>query len=178
MNCSIAKALDQVGEWWSLLIIRECSQGAARFDEIQSELGIARNILTNRLERLVQLGILERFSINNRTNTDGYRLTEKGEDLYPVLIALMQWGGSLARQEGYGANLIGRARYGKGRRTNSGAQQIWKSAFVSRRPVRRRAWCQRENAHSHSKKKRAHSRRTESFVRITARAHASLRRIE
>lgn len=92
MNCSIARALEEVGEWWSLLIVRECAQGATRFDEFQSQLGIARNILTARLERLTSLGILERFPLEGRANTEGYRLTEKGEALYPVLVALMQWG--------------------------------------------------------------------------------------
>jgi DNA-binding HxlR family transcriptional regulator len=92
MNCSIARALDQIGEWWSLLIVRECTQGSRRFDEFQSKLGIARNILTARLERLTELGILERFPLEDRANTDGYRLTEKGEELYPILVALMQWG--------------------------------------------------------------------------------------
>ena len=92
MNCSIARALDEVGEWWTLLIVRECTQGSKRFDEFQSALGIARNILTARLERLIELGILERFPLPERANTFGYRLTEKGVDLYPVLVALMQWG--------------------------------------------------------------------------------------
>ncbi len=92
MNCSIARALEEVGEWWSLLIVRECTQGARRFDEFQRELGIARNILTARLQRLTELGILERFPLEDRANTDGYRLTAKGEDLYPVIVALMQWG--------------------------------------------------------------------------------------
>jgi DNA-binding HxlR family transcriptional regulator len=92
MNCSIARALDEVGEWWTLLIVRECTQGSRRFDEIQHELGIARNVLTARLERLAELGIIEKFPIEDRANTDGYRLTEKGEELYPVLVALMQWG--------------------------------------------------------------------------------------
>ncbi len=92
MNCSIARSLEEVGEWWSLLIVRECTQGTRRFDEFQSQLGIARNILTTRLERLTDLGILERFRLDDRANTDGYRLTKKGEELYPVLVALMQWG--------------------------------------------------------------------------------------
>lgn len=92
MNCSIARALDQVGEWWSLLIVRECTQGSTRFAEFQSALGIAKNILTNRLERLTELGILERFPLDERANADGYRLTKKGEQLYPILVALMQWG--------------------------------------------------------------------------------------
>jgi DNA-binding HxlR family transcriptional regulator len=92
MNCSIARSLEEVGEWWSLLIVRECTQGACRFDEFQRGLGIARNILTVRLQRLTEHGILERFALEDRANTDGYRLTKKGEDLYPVLVALMQWG--------------------------------------------------------------------------------------
>jgi DNA-binding HxlR family transcriptional regulator len=100
MNCSIARALDQVGEWWSLLIIRECTQGATRFAEFQGSLGIAKNILASRLERLTQLGILERYPLDERANADGYRLTEKGEQLYPVLVALMQWGDRWATPSG------------------------------------------------------------------------------
>jgi DNA-binding HxlR family transcriptional regulator len=92
MDCSVARALDEVGEWWSLLIVRECMLGAVRFDEFQSGLGIARNVLTTRLERLVELEVLERFPLSDRANTSGYRLTRKGEELYPVLVALMQWG--------------------------------------------------------------------------------------
>jgi DNA-binding HxlR family transcriptional regulator len=92
MNCSIAKALDQVGEWWSLLIVRECTQGSTRFDEFQAKLGIARNILTSRLERLVELEILERYPLQERAGAFGYRLTPKGEELYPVLVSLHQWG--------------------------------------------------------------------------------------
>jgi DNA-binding HxlR family transcriptional regulator len=100
MNCSIARALEEVGEWWSLLIIRECTQGASRFDEFQRELGIARNILTARLQRLTELGILERFPLEDRAKTEGYRLTAKGEDLYPVVVALMQWGDRWLAQDG------------------------------------------------------------------------------
>src|ERR1700754_4433863 len=92
MNCSIARSLEEVGEWWSLLIVREMTQGMNRFDQFQKELGIARNILTARLERLTELGIVERHPLPDRANTDGYRLTAKGEDLYPVIVALMQWG--------------------------------------------------------------------------------------
>ncbi|SDF97207.1 MULTISPECIES: helix-turn-helix domain-containing protein [unclassified Duganella] len=92
MNCSIAKSLDQVGDAWTLLIVRECTMGKTRFDEFQHGLGIARNILTNRLNQLVADGILETFPAPDRVNTNGYRLTRKGEELYPVLVALMQWG--------------------------------------------------------------------------------------
>jgi DNA-binding HxlR family transcriptional regulator len=100
MNCPIARALDQVGEWWSLLIIRECTQGSTRFAEFQSALGIAKNVLASRLERLTELGILERFPLQERVNADGYRLTRKGEELYPILVALMQWGDRWATPSG------------------------------------------------------------------------------
>lgn len=100
MNCSIARSLEEVGEWWSLLIVRECTQGATRFDEFQSSLGIARNVLTIRLQKLIELGIIERFPIEGRANTDGYRLTPKGEELFPVLVALLQWGDRWATAKG------------------------------------------------------------------------------
>lgn len=99
MNCSIARALDQVGEWWSLLIIRECTLGTTRFDEFQEKLGIARNILTNRLKRLTELGILEKSAAGEHERRAGYRLTPKGEELFPVLMALRQWGDKWAAGE-------------------------------------------------------------------------------
>jgi DNA-binding HxlR family transcriptional regulator len=92
MNCSIARSLEEVGEWWSLMIVRECLQGSRRFDEFQERLGIARNILTARLERLIEVGVMERYECGERANTFGYRLTPKGEELYPVIVALSQWG--------------------------------------------------------------------------------------
>ncbi|NPC58498.1 winged helix-turn-helix transcriptional regulator [Caenimonas soli] len=92
MNCNIARSLDEVGEWWSLLIVRQCMIGTTRFDEFQRNLGISRNVLTTRLDRLVSLGILERFQLQDRANTSGYRLTAKGRGLDPVLNALLEWG--------------------------------------------------------------------------------------
>ncbi|OWW22899.1 HxlR family transcriptional regulator [Noviherbaspirillum denitrificans] len=92
MNCSIARALDQIGEWWSLLIVRECTFGTTRFDQFQERLGIARNILTNRLKRLIDVGILEKVALGENDRRAGYRLTQKGEELFPVLVALLQWG--------------------------------------------------------------------------------------
>lgn len=92
MNCSIARALDQIGEWWSLLIVRECMLGTTRFDQFQERLGIARNILTNRLKRLMDVGILEKVALGDNERRSGYRLTAKGEELFPVLVALLQWG--------------------------------------------------------------------------------------
>ena len=92
MNCSIARALDQVGEWWSLLIVRECALGTTRFDDFQRKLGIARNILTARLNTLVEHGVLEKAPAEGSERRNEYRLTDKGEALYPALVALMQWG--------------------------------------------------------------------------------------
>ncbi|HEY4200868.1 MAG TPA: helix-turn-helix domain-containing protein [Devosiaceae bacterium] len=92
MNCSIARSLDQIGEWWSLLIVRECTLGTTRFDEFQRRLGIARNVLTNRLAHLIEQGIVEKLPLENSQRYFQYRLTRKGEELYPVLVALLQWG--------------------------------------------------------------------------------------
>jgi DNA-binding HxlR family transcriptional regulator len=92
MDCSIARSLDQVGEWWSLLIVRECTLGTSRFDEFQRRLGIARNVLTNRLNHLVEHGILDKLPVGDSGRFFEYRLTPKGDELYPVLVALLQWG--------------------------------------------------------------------------------------
>jgi len=92
MNCSIARALDEVGEWWSLLIVRECTLGTTRFDDFQRHLGIARNVLTARLNSLVEHGVLEKVLTEGSERRSEYRLTEKGEALYPALVALIQWG--------------------------------------------------------------------------------------
>ncbi|BAN28225.1 winged helix-turn-helix transcriptional regulator [Caballeronia insecticola] len=92
IDSSAARALDEVGEWWTLLIVLQCERGKARFDELQSCLGIARNVLSSRLERMIEIGVLERFPLKERANTCGYRLTPKGMDLRPVLVALTNWG--------------------------------------------------------------------------------------
>jgi len=91
-NCSIARALEVVGERWTLLIIRDAFRGLTRFDEFQENLGIARNVLTDRLNRLVDEGILERVLYNERPERYEYRLTKKGTDLRLALAGLRQWG--------------------------------------------------------------------------------------
>ena len=91
-NCAIPAALEAVGERWSFLILRGAFNGLAHFEEFQSTLGIARNILSNRLGRLVEHGILERSPDPGDRRKVAYRLTEKGRELLPVLIALRQWG--------------------------------------------------------------------------------------
>jgi len=90
--CSIAGALDVVGERWSLLIVRDVFLGLRRFDEMQADLGIARNVLQTRLTRLVDEGVLEKRLYQQRPPRFEYRLTEKGLDLWPAIVALMQWG--------------------------------------------------------------------------------------
>jgi DNA-binding HxlR family transcriptional regulator len=91
-HCSVAAALELVGERWTLLIIREVLCGVHRFSELQSDLGIARNVLQARLERLVEHGIIERRRYSERPPRDGYHLTDKGLELWPAIVALMQWG--------------------------------------------------------------------------------------
>jgi DNA-binding HxlR family transcriptional regulator len=90
--CSIAGALAVVGERWSLLIVRDVFLGLRRFDEIQADLGIARNVLQTRLTRLVENGVLEKRLYQERPARNEYRLTEKGLDLWPTMVALMRWG--------------------------------------------------------------------------------------
>ncbi|HEY0115159.1 MAG TPA: helix-turn-helix domain-containing protein [Allosphingosinicella sp.] len=91
-QCSIAAALDTVGERWSFLILRGAFNGLKHFEEFQSTLGIARNILSNRLSRLVEHDILAREPDPLDRRKVSYRLTEKGRDLLPVLLSLRQWG--------------------------------------------------------------------------------------
>ena len=91
-NCSIARALEVVGERWTLLIVRDVFLGRRRFDELQESLGIARNVLTDRLHRLTDEGILERVRYSERPERYEYRLTTKGRDLNVALTALRQWG--------------------------------------------------------------------------------------
>jgi DNA-binding HxlR family transcriptional regulator len=92
MNCSVAQALEVVGEWWTLLILRDCFLGVRRFDDFVDRLGISRNVLTSRLETLVEAGLLDRRAYDEARGRYDYVLTEKGRALWPVLTALRQWG--------------------------------------------------------------------------------------
>ncbi len=91
-TCSVARALEVVGERWTLLILRNVFLGLHRFDDQQQQLGIARNVLASRLERLVEEQILERRPYGERPVRHEYHLTEKGRALWPVLVELLQWG--------------------------------------------------------------------------------------
>src|SRR5215470_14906055 len=98
-NCSIARTLEVVGERWTLLIVRDVFLGLRRFDELQESLGIARNVLTDRLNRLVDEGILERVHYRERPVRYEYQLTLKGRDLLLPLTAFGQWGDKYLSQK-------------------------------------------------------------------------------
>lgn len=92
MHCSIAQALEIIGEWWTLLILRDAFFGVRRFDDFVERLGISRNILTDRLDTLVAAGVMERRPYDEARGRYDYVLTDKGRGLWPVLTALRQWG--------------------------------------------------------------------------------------
>jgi DNA-binding HxlR family transcriptional regulator len=91
-NCSIARTLDVVGEWWTLLILRDAFRGTRRFDDFQESLGVARSVLTARLAKLTEHGVLERSEYSEHPPRYEYRLTDKGLALFPVIAALIRWG--------------------------------------------------------------------------------------
>jgi len=92
MTCSVARTLDIVGEWWTLLILRDIFYGVYRFDGLRTHLGISRKVLTSRLVRLTDEEILKRVLYQNRPPRYEYHLTKKGLELLPVLLAIMNWG--------------------------------------------------------------------------------------
>ena len=92
LHCSVAQCLEIVGEWWSMLILRDVFLGVTRFDDIQERLGISRNILSRRLRTLVDAGVLKKVRYSEHPPRFEYRLTKKGVDLWPVLTAMRQWG--------------------------------------------------------------------------------------
>jgi DNA-binding HxlR family transcriptional regulator len=91
-SCPVARSLDVVGEWWSLLILRDAFAGTTRFTEFQRSLGLARNVLSARLRKLVAYGVLDVAPASDGSAYQEYVLTERGKALSPVLVALRQWG--------------------------------------------------------------------------------------
>ncbi|MBN7768332.1 helix-turn-helix transcriptional regulator [Marinobacter daepoensis] len=91
-KCSVARALNEVGDWWSLLIVLHAMYGTRRFVDFQQQLGIAKNILCDRLAKLVDNDVLRKVDVGEHGSRFEYRLTEKGRDLFPVVVALRQWG--------------------------------------------------------------------------------------
>jgi DNA-binding HxlR family transcriptional regulator len=106
MQCPIARSLERVGEWWSILILRDALAGMTRFDEFQKSLGIAPNMLTRRLTALVEAGLLERHRYNEHPPRDEYRLTERGRDFRPVLLAMLAWGNRHFATEGASVQIV------------------------------------------------------------------------
>jgi DNA-binding HxlR family transcriptional regulator len=90
--CSIARTVDLTGDWWTPLVMREAFYGARRFEQFQQGLGLSRNVLTQRLDRLVQEDMLERVAYQQRPTRYEYRLTDKGRDYFTVLAAMLSWG--------------------------------------------------------------------------------------
>ncbi|MGH9920622.1 MAG: winged helix-turn-helix transcriptional regulator [Nitrososphaerales archaeon] len=106
MDCSVAQCLEVVGEWWSMLLVRDAFMGVTRFEEFQRRLGISRNILQQRLTTLVDAGVLVRVPYSEHPPRDDYRLTDKGRDLWPVLTAMRQWGDRYAAPSGPPVQII------------------------------------------------------------------------
>lgn len=106
MHCSVAQCLEVVGEWWTLLIVRDAFLGVTRFDEFQERLGISRNVLGQRLARLTAAGVLTKVPYSEHPPRFDYRLTERGRDLWPVINAMRQWGDRHAAPEGPPLRLI------------------------------------------------------------------------
>src|SRR5467141_2803231 len=106
MPCPIARSLARVGEWWSMLILRDALHGMTRFDQFQKSLGIAPNMLTRRLNGLVEAGLLERRRYSERPPRDEYLVTARGRDFRPVLVALLAWGNKHFAPEGASVLLI------------------------------------------------------------------------
>jgi len=100
MNCSVAQCLEVVGEWWSMLIIRDAFLGVRRFDDFQARLGISRNILNQRLSALVESGVMVKVPYQDHPPRSEYRLTDKGRDLFGVLTSMRQWGDRWAAPAG------------------------------------------------------------------------------
>ncbi|MFF0269983.1 winged helix-turn-helix transcriptional regulator [Kribbella sp. NPDC004536] len=100
MQCSIARSLELIGDWWTPLIVRDLYYGLSRFDDLVQDLGISRNLLTARLTHLVKHGIVSRRRYSQRPSRHEYLLTEAGRDLMPVLLALMAWGDRWATPDG------------------------------------------------------------------------------
>jgi len=109
MDCSVAQCLEVVGEWWSMLIVRDAFLGVTRFDDFQARLGISRNVLNQRLSHLVGEVVLARVPYQERPTRWDYRLTDKGRDLWHVLTAMRQWGDRWAAPGGAPVQLVHRA---------------------------------------------------------------------
>ena len=172
MHCSVAQCLEVVGEWWSLLIVRDAFLGVRRFDEFQSRLGISRNILNQRLARLVETGVLTKVPYSEHPPRSEYRLTDKGRDLWPVITTMRQWGDKHAAPHGpplqddpqgvrpdigspAGVLSLRPSRSGRGTWRPSPAPEPWNRCFARARARARRP---HEELTFHVRPVRAHHR--------------------
>jgi DNA-binding HxlR family transcriptional regulator len=106
MPCPIARSLDRVGEWWSILILRDALRGTTRFEDFRRSLGVAPNMLTRRLNALVEAGMLQRQRYNQHPPRDEYILTDRGRDFRPVLLSLLAWGNRHFAPEGPSVEIV------------------------------------------------------------------------
>ena len=106
MVCPVAQSLERVGEWWTILILRDAFHGLTRFDQFQKSLGVAPNMLTRRLASLVEDGLLERRRYQDHPPREEYVLTARGRDFRPVLITLMDWGNKHFAPQGPASLLV------------------------------------------------------------------------
>jgi DNA-binding HxlR family transcriptional regulator len=113
INCGVGQALEVVGDWWSLMIVRDAFFGVRRFGDFEKSLGIAKNILTTRLEHLVEQGIFEKVDVGSEGTHFEYHLTDKGEALLPVLTALREWSDEWVFGRGHEPILIEDRRTGQ-----------------------------------------------------------------
>jgi DNA-binding HxlR family transcriptional regulator len=109
MPCPIARSLDRVGEWWSILILRDALRGVTRFEDFRRNLGVAPNMLTRRLGALVEAGLLERRRYSEHPPRDEYVPTARGRDFRPVLLSLLAWGNRHFAPEGPSVEIVHRA---------------------------------------------------------------------
>ena len=109
MNCSVAQCLEVIGEWWTMLIIRDAFLGVTRFEDFHERLGISRNVLNERLGHLVDSGVLERVAYSDHPPRFDYRLSDKGRDLWHVLAAMRQWGDRWAAADGPPLEIVHKA---------------------------------------------------------------------
>jgi DNA-binding HxlR family transcriptional regulator len=113
INCGVGQALEAVGDWWSLMIVRDAFFGIRRFSDFAESLGVAKNILTTRLDHLVAHGIFEKVDVGSMGTRFEYQLTDKGEALLPVLIALREWSDEWVFGRGHEPILVLDRRTGK-----------------------------------------------------------------
>lgn len=156
-QCPVARTLERVGDYWTLLILRDALQGLTRFDQFEKSLGVAPNILTKRLAGLVENGLLEKHAYNDRPPRYEYRLTERGRDFAPVLTAMLAFGNRHLAPEGVCGQLVDRetglaaepimvdrisgkpinpANFAYGPGPAAGAEVLDRVAFMAERPAK------------------------------------------